>query len=275
MKIQYLGTAAAEAWPGIFCNCEFCKKAKQNGGKDFRTRSQAVIDDKIVMDFPQDSYAHMKDYGLDLPHINTILFTHTHQDHFYLEDLGLRFNVFCHDISGELTLYGNDAVCKKFDEMYKKDPADKHLDGFLRAQYLQPYKTICIEGYNVTPMLASHDKSENCYIYIVEKDGKSIFYGNDTGIFPEKTWEFLSGKHFDLVSLDCTHQKYKEGTNHLGIPDVLYIKDKFIQMQCADEKTKFVITHFSHNGHMLHAELEKEVAPYGILTAYDGFTVEF
>ena len=64
MKIQYLGTAAAEGWPGIFCNCEMCKEALRRKGKDIRTRSQAVIDDKILIDLPPDTYLHMLTYGL-------------------------------------------------------------------------------------------------------------------------------------------------------------------------------------------------------------------
>ena len=31
MKIKYLGTAAAEGVPAIFCNCETCKEARKLG----------------------------------------------------------------------------------------------------------------------------------------------------------------------------------------------------------------------------------------------------
>ena len=48
MKITYLGTAAAEAIPALFCNCEWCRRAAANGGKDVRTRSQALIDDCLL-----------------------------------------------------------------------------------------------------------------------------------------------------------------------------------------------------------------------------------
>lgn len=43
MKITYLGTAAAEGFPAMFCNCEYCREAKKLGGKNIRTRSQAII----------------------------------------------------------------------------------------------------------------------------------------------------------------------------------------------------------------------------------------
>ncbi len=38
MKLTYLGTAAAEGWPAVFCNCPCCRQARVLGGKDIRTR---------------------------------------------------------------------------------------------------------------------------------------------------------------------------------------------------------------------------------------------
>ncbi len=49
MKIKYLGTAAAEGIPAIFCECKICKKARELGGKNIRTRSQALINDDLFI----------------------------------------------------------------------------------------------------------------------------------------------------------------------------------------------------------------------------------
>ena len=51
MKIKYLGTAAAEGVPAIFCRCEVCRKSKEAGGRNIRTRSQSIIDDRLLLDF--------------------------------------------------------------------------------------------------------------------------------------------------------------------------------------------------------------------------------
>ena len=32
MKIQYLGTAAAEGLPALFCGCEICQNARKTKG---------------------------------------------------------------------------------------------------------------------------------------------------------------------------------------------------------------------------------------------------
>ena len=48
MEIQYLGTAAAEGYPALFCSCDICKKARNAGGREIRTRTQSVVDNKIL-----------------------------------------------------------------------------------------------------------------------------------------------------------------------------------------------------------------------------------
>ena len=44
MKLTYLGTAAAEGWPAAFCNCDGCRAARRLGGRNIRTRSQALVE---------------------------------------------------------------------------------------------------------------------------------------------------------------------------------------------------------------------------------------
>ena len=82
MEIQYLGTAAAEGWPALFCSCEICKQAREIRGKELRTRTQAVIDGKLLIDFPPDTYAHALTNQLELGSIRHLLITHSHMDHF-------------------------------------------------------------------------------------------------------------------------------------------------------------------------------------------------
>ena len=51
MKINYLGTGAAERIPGIFCNCKLCKYAREKKGREIRTQTQLIIDDVLLIDF--------------------------------------------------------------------------------------------------------------------------------------------------------------------------------------------------------------------------------
>ena len=38
MKLVFLGTAAAEAIPALWCGCNICREARRRGGKDIRRR---------------------------------------------------------------------------------------------------------------------------------------------------------------------------------------------------------------------------------------------
>ena len=47
MKVQYLGTGAAEGVPAVFCNCEYCRglrarMAAGRAGREVRSRSQVI-----------------------------------------------------------------------------------------------------------------------------------------------------------------------------------------------------------------------------------------
>lgn len=275
MKIQYLGTAAAEGWPALFCNCNYCAEARKRGGKNLRTRSQALIEDRLLVDFPPDTYLHMLRDGLNLPSIHSILVTHSHQDHFYPLDLTLRSDGFAHGIDGNLTVYGNDSVATAMSDALSFVGKDMAATNRVKFQEIQPFETFEVEGCVVTALPALHKREEKCYIYSIEKNGKNLFYANDTGIPPQATLDYLRGRHFDLVSMDCTMQQIPEGTNHMGIRDNIRLREILEKSQCADQCTKYVITHFSHNGGLLHEELEKQVTSLGFQVAYDGLTVEF
>ena len=82
MEVQYLGTAAAEGFPAVFCNCAYCKAARADLMREWRTRSQMLIDRRLLIDFPSDSYMHAVRAGIDLPAGRTLPVTHCHTDHF-------------------------------------------------------------------------------------------------------------------------------------------------------------------------------------------------
>ena len=51
MKLRYLGTAAAEGIPGVFCDCKVCREARTKKGRFIRTRSQLLLEDELLIDF--------------------------------------------------------------------------------------------------------------------------------------------------------------------------------------------------------------------------------
>lgn len=269
MKIQYLGTAAAEGWPGIFCLCDQCRRARELGGKNIRTRSQAIIDDRLLIDFPPDSYLHMLKNNVDLPHIKNLLITHTHHDHFAYHELEYKNNTYVRGKGELLNIYGNDTVCRLVDTL----PNNRKRN--IQCHELTEFEAVNIDGYLVTALLALHNRKEKCFIYMIERDGKRLLYAHDTGFFPEKTCDHIASAHFDYVSLDCTMLAVPDGNNHMGLKDVFKMKNNLVKMGCVDERTQFVISHFSHSGELLHDEIESLATPKNIGVAYDGMTVLF
>ena len=106
MRLKYYGTGAAEGIPGLFCDCDVCNYARAHRGKDIRTRSQAAIDDKLLIDFPPDTYMHVLYGGLNLSKIHSCIVTHNHSDHLYPADIEMRRNGFAYpEVDSPLTFY--------------------------------------------------------------------------------------------------------------------------------------------------------------------------
>ena len=98
MEFTYLGTAAAEGWPAVFCRCKYCLEAQRLGGKNIRTRSQAIINDDLLIDLPPDTYLHKLAHNLDLTRVKYLLLTHCHMDHFYPQELTVRGSCYSVDM---------------------------------------------------------------------------------------------------------------------------------------------------------------------------------
>ena len=59
----------------------------------------------------------------------------------------------------------------------------------------------------------------------------------------------------------------------MGLADAAEQKEVLLQRGLADEKTIFVVNHFSHNGGWLHDELSQEAGAFGMLASYDGMSL--
>lgn len=272
MKITYFGTAAGEGWPGVFCDCELCRKARKLGGKNIRTRSQALINEDLLLDLPPDNYLHTLYYGLDLGKVHTLLFTHSHSDHCYPSDLELLREPFSHTYEGRMNVFGNDAVEKKIEYSCKSLGGDRERFAFHR---IMPNETVRSGSYTVTALRATHAKDETCLFYHIRQGDQAVLYAHDTGIFTEENLETLSScfHPLSLVSLDCTQQRLRDGKYHMGLADAAEQKEVLLQRGLADEKTIFVVNHFSHNGGWLHDELSQEAGAFGMLASYDGMSL--
>jgi len=272
MKFQYLGTAAAEGIPAVFCECDICREAQRRGGKELRFRTSAIINDRLLLDISPDLYAAKLKFGLQLSSIRNIIITHAHRDHFVPEEI-------CNYIAGiahvqnrsMMHLWGSENTAKRWYRCVQDDP---QLESCAVFHVLKPFETVEIAGLRVTPLKAVHSCPDS-FIYVLEEGEAKMLYGNDTGVFPQETWDWLAQCKipFSTVSLDSTMGLPESSYNgHMTLKQNEAVRSRMIQIGAATENTRFICHHFSHNGRILHRELEELMGPKGFEVSYDGKT---
>lgn len=278
MKLQYLGTAAYEGIPAIFCECDNCVNARKMGGKNIRTRSQALLDDRLLIDLPADTYAHFLKYQVPLHKISACLITHSHTDHLYTGDFEARKDGFSHIKNGKpFTVYGGKAVYEKSSDAILRSRVSFND---LRAFLVNPFVPFDADGYKVTALNATHDPNSSPYVYLIEKDGKAMLYSHDTSSYPQDSWDYLRdcGVKIDLVSLDCTHceTEYNPWPGHMNLWQCADMREELNRIGVCNADTKFVLNHFTHNAkHCLYDEFITAAQKENFVVSYDGMVIEF
>lgn len=270
MEILFCGTAAAEGWPALFCICNACTRAREIGGKEIRSRAAYMLGDRIRVDFGPDSNLHQQKYGLAYDKLDHLLMTHSHDDHWFVQDMGYRRKGFSVIPDRPLTVWGNEKVELKFTNTLGSDWKRYGLE-FRR---ITAFERIDLgEGVSATPLLAAHDRSEACVNYVIEANGRRTLLGHDTGWYAEPSWDFLNDKPLNVVVLDCTHGTDDHEPNHLGGAALARFRDELARRGALTPDAVCIATHFSHNGGALHTELEQFFAPLGFRVAYDGMKI--
>ncbi len=281
MKITYYGTGAGAGIPEIFCSCRVCEHARKERGKNIRTRSQAVIDGVLGVDY-SDVFQHTLHYGLDMRPIKHVLVTHDHYDHLMRSDILSRAQGMTEPICFYFSEASGRALAASVQARQKRMMAkESNFNGnevLVETRFLEKEQTYDIAGYTVIPLAARHGgESLGAYIYIIQKDGKSVLWAHDTGKFRPETMVFIqqSGIRFDMVSLDCTLERGHQITeSHMDVDWCLEMVEALRASGNVDDQTKIVLSHIGHLVERTHDELENEVRPLGMQVAFDGMEIE-
>jgi phosphoribosyl 1,2-cyclic phosphate phosphodiesterase len=273
MKLRFLGTGAAEGIPGLWCTCERCKAARQEGGRSIRLRCMLLIDDRLLIDCGPDLVAASIRDDLDLSSIRTLLITHEHSDHLYLPNLEYRQTGFCPTPLPTLEVYGSASAIGQIRRMPDGEEAMR-----LRTYVVSAFQTWEVDGYRVTAFRARHGgPSMEPLFYAIGDDHGSILYAHDTGPFPEETWEFLTNPPdgqrwaFDLVSIDMTSGLLEIiGQSHMTFQQVVEHRDRLAAAGLLRSGARVLANHFSHNGNPAYRELTERISAAGIESTYDG-----
>lgn len=269
MRLLFLGTAAAEGYPGIFCRCAFCTEARRLGGRNLRFRSALLVNEDLLLDFGPDIQASALRFNQSLWSVTTGLVTHAHLDHFYPGNFEMRADVFTGGLPPPtMHLYGPKDVTTVLEEAFP-DLATVHLE----SHTIQAFDSWKSGGYAITAYRAYHAvENLEALFYSIEAEQHAILYATDTGRFPEDTRQALQGRSFDVIVLEET---MGDGTydQHMGFDSFLEQVQWIRTMGLLRPGGRMIAHHFSHSGNPVHSELESIFTPHDIEVAYDGLEI--
>lgn len=270
MRITILGSAAAEAVPSLWCLCDVCRQARQNGGKDVRRRTCYLIDQDTMVDFGPDVFWQSVAFGIDWAQLKQIVFTHEHCDHCSPMEMGWRRKGFSQHAL-PLTIYGSPKIrpyCEKMNPGVEKWPDTTF-------KVLENGKTTPAHDLEIYSIPASHS-APDARNFILTRGGKSLLIAHDTGFWKEDGWQAAEGHEVDAVIFDgtCALKFADVADGHMGAAVGVRFRDELLKRGILKKDGLAIVNHFSHNGNSLHADLEAYFTPHGIEVGYDGKIID-
>lgn len=280
MKITILGTAAATSMPLAFCNCTVCKKARLLGGKNFRKRASAVINDELLIDLGPDSVNACSMYGIDNGSIKYLLQTHSHSDHFDAGHFVTRMSAYAVKDLTHLSIICSAGTADDMNHMIKENEdidlcSKKWMEDLnYDLRLIKHGDNIEVDGYKIIAIDSRHDTNIESMIYIIAQEDKYVLYGTDLLELTDEAWEILGRYKFDAVFFD---QTYGAGYNAGGHLDADMVNEYVSRMKVSGmigARTLVFATHISHEGNDIHEAMETMAAANGYHIAYDGMSIE-
>jgi phosphoribosyl 1,2-cyclic phosphate phosphodiesterase len=266
MELLLQGTGAADGIPALFADSDVSDYARRNGGPDRRSRSAALIDGHLRIDLGPDVWYQCASQNVRPADWSSILFTHTHDDHFAIAELQLLLFPFCPETASPITLYGN--------EMAEQLLAERYAEWPFEFQVARSFESFTVGDYGITPFAAYHKLDEDSLNYLITKDEKTIGYASDTGYWQEPTWKFLEGKRIDALVIECTEGLHRTTYHgHLDLKECISVVERLRGMGVLTDSSVVVTTHHSHLGGLTHQGLTEALAPHGITPGFDGMRI--
>jgi phosphoribosyl 1,2-cyclic phosphate phosphodiesterase len=273
MIIKILGSAAAEGVPALWCECETCRQARLNAGKDIRRRTSYLIDDDTLVDFGPDAFFQTVQFNIDLTRIKRILFTHSHNDHLNAVDLEWRRRGFS-IVNHKIKLFGNAKVMERIRESTGQSFETLNLE----TTVIAAGKVVADGDLTIIPIEAQHAEDEQSLNYVLSRNSQQILIANDTGWWRQESWDMIAKFKLDAAIIECTYglspNNIECRDGHMGAKASAKFRDMLKSSGAITDNTQVLVNHFSHNGLPIHKDMSRFFTPLGISVAYDGLILE-
>ena len=278
MKIKFLGTSAGWPLPRLGCKCHICQSKDP---KDTRTRTQVLIDDKVLLDAGPDTYQHLMDLDsspLDklraqndsekgqvdkvdsresiVSKLQAILVSHEHPDHI----LGFWDLPHLYDHGHEIKLYVTQPVLNGIRKIFPVPLTP------IKPVVVKPNQPFQIGNAKVTYVPVVHGNTPA--FAIKYKDGKIFTFITDFNRILPSSQDMI--RHSHMLALDGSSLgKVGQSPNHISIADGIAIGQKL--------KAKSI--YFIHIGHKTDTQVNLEEylrqnAGPNFHIAYDNLEIE-
>ncbi len=283
---QFYGTSAAEGIPAPFCRCKNCTQAREKKGKYQRKRSSFRLSDSIILDLGADAVTQSFDYG-DFVDIDHVLVTHTHDDHLNPHMMMEAFwGSRCGYRNTPLHYYFTEQAYEIVDQWRKNSWILKGMvPGWEKENIIEFHKLhygqrVEIGGLGITPFRGNHvgNMRETSALYLIElPDGRTLFYGLDSGTYFPETIEALKPHRIDIFVSECTGgtQPSPPESTHMNLDKVHILVETLLEQGTLHKGSVLYLTHINH--HTGHDEVEEGVRRLGFPikthVAYDGLKI--
>lgn len=265
MKLLFTGTGAADYETVFKCSCENCTAIRTRGARNLRHYASLLINDAILLDCGPTVPWRLAELEALPTHVEALVLTHSHEDHLDVPAVEALVRA---RARGPLAVYGNDACMAKLDG----------VEG-LTLHQVAPLDAIAVQGLTLTAVAANHIiEEEETLNWVVEEQGRSMFYATDTGWPLPQTWEALRAHRFDGIVAEATfgmlaaeeypgYMKY-----HLNWPNFLRLRDEMLTADMIGHETPFIATHLSQHHLVPHDDFVQN-AEHPVRIAYDGMSL--
>jgi len=271
MKIIFLGTSAGEEYPGIWCECENCAKAREWGGKNIRRNSSVILDGDVMIDMGKTAHIQAERFGLNLREIRTLLVTHSHKDHFNTHTLWTRSAAFppapCLNIFGSKQVY--DTLLNN--ERYNSDSWQVSFN------LAEPFQKYNISGnLEIYTLDGNHgDGQARAVNYIITRGSRTFLYLSDTGWPFDETLEALARFKYDFIITEGTGGLADYWGGHLNLDKNIELLEFFNANKLWKAKPDYYVTHVAPHWCPPHDEYAPVLEKHGLKLAYDGLVLEY